>query len=64
MNSENLRELYLIETKLVSPFCLQVGEKTRGGENEGEFGDVIENKCRKNVRKQASRDVDEKKWSY
>ena len=35
--------------------------KNAGGKNEEEFGDVIENTCRKNVRKQVSRGVDENK---
>jgi hypothetical protein len=35
--------------------------KNAGGENEGGLGDVIENKCRQNVRLSVSRDVDENK---
>ena len=38
----------------------EAGGKT-GGKNDGESGDVIENKWRKNVRKSASRDVIENK---
>jgi hypothetical protein len=36
-------------------------KKRGGGENEGMFHDVVENKWRKYVRKQAFHDVDENK---
>jgi hypothetical protein len=36
------------------------GEEKRGPQNEGKLGDVIENKCRKNVNSPVFHDVVEK----
>jgi hypothetical protein len=40
---------------------LMEDRKNAGGKYEGKSGDVVENKCRKNVRKGVSRDVHENK---
>jgi len=61
MKSINLAKRYVIENKLDNVIVVVMWRKNAGGEYEGEFGDVIENKHRKNVGFPVSRDVDENK---
>jgi hypothetical protein len=64
INSENPEKIYVIEIKTVSSFLLTGQRKTRGGENEGIFHYVIENKWCKNARKRPFHYVDEKTGGY
>jgi hypothetical protein len=50
MNCEILAKIYIIEIKLVSKSSAAKALENAGGKYEGKSGDVIENKCRKNVR--------------
>jgi hypothetical protein len=44
MHGENLEKIYVIETKVVSLFCVARQRKNAGGKNAGNLHYVIENK--------------------
>jgi hypothetical protein len=62
--SENPPKVYVIESKVVSPFIAAMSRKIAGAKNEGNLHYVVENTCRKNVRNRALHYVDEKKSTY
>jgi hypothetical protein len=64
IKSKNLAKSYAIETNAVIGFLVMGQRKMRGGENEGIFHYVIENKWWKNVRNRPLHYINEKTGGY
>ena len=64
INSEDLANMYIIESNAFSKFLVAGQSKKRGGKNEGIFHYVIEKKWWKNVRNRPFHYVHENKGGY